>query len=234
MAYMQKSDDLLKFYNKKHMSFVSRRGYYQEKIDFFLEELNTIRNDRVNILDIGCNDGELTILYKRFGDVLGIDINKDAINECKKKGLNCLCISVEKLVKKYKNYFDVVIAGDIIEHVLDTDIFLQNIYMVLKKKGILLLTTPNLSSLGRRIMLLFGKNPFIEYSTLLPSEEMNVGHIRYYVVSNLKDQLIAQKFKHIKIYGDIINVAPLIHIPHRMAKFLPNFSRNLLVFAKKP
>lgn len=230
---MSQTDDFQEYYNKEHLATISRRGYYQEKIDFFLRQLGDSKKDNLQILDIGCNDGELTKLYESYGNVLGTDINKKAIEQCKKKGLNCLCISTDDLVRTHKNSFDIVIAGDIIEHIFDTDAFLQSIYKLLKKDGILLLTTPNLASIGRRIMLLIGKNPFIEFSTKLPSEEINVGHIRYYTISNIEYQLKENRFNDIQIFGDRINVLPGVYVPYTVAKFFPTLSRNFLICAKK-
>lgn len=229
---MAKSD-ISRFYNKKGIGDTSRKGYYEEKISFFCSVMEKYKKNNLQILDIACNDGELTKKYTKYGQVLGIDINKAAIAICKKNGLNCKVGDVSSLKKLYKNHFDIVIAGDIIEHIFDTDLFLQDIYAVLKKGGILLLTTPNVASLGRRIMLLLGYNPFIEYSTKLPYEEFNVGHIRYYTKENLKSQLNFFKFNEVTIYGDKINITSSISLPFNIAKMYPAISRNLMVIAKK-
>jgi len=45
------------------------------------------------------------------------------------------------------------------------NLFLEKIYKKLKKNGKLIITTPNSASLPRRILLLFGKNPLLEYSS---------------------------------------------------------------------
>lgn len=217
------------FYNKKDLVESSRRGYYQEKIDFFISELKSNKNKKIKILDVGCNDGELTQKYSKYGEVIGIDISKKAIRECKKKGINCLLSDLESLPKKYDNFFDIVMAGDIIEHIFDTDNFLKHAHRVLKKDGILLLTTPNLASFGRRLMLLIGVNPFIEYSVKFPNETINVGHIRYYTKADLELQFSNLGFKNITIYGDRINITQSLHLPFSIANRFPSFSRNLMV-----
>jgi 2-polyprenyl-3-methyl-5-hydroxy-6-metoxy-1,4-benzoquinol methylase len=220
------------FYNTKNIAKTSQKGYYQEKINFFITTLKKLPQKSA-FLDIACNDGKLTQQYARYGNVIGIDINERAIRECKKKGLQCFVAEINDIEKKYKESFDVVIAGDIIEHIFDTDKFLAGIYAVLKKGGILLLTTPNLASLGRRAMLLFGKNPFVEYSTKLPYEEFNVGHIRYYTKANLFEQLSAHSFQEIHIFGDKINITKSIAIPPFLSSQFPTISRNLMVSCKK-
>lgn len=228
---MPKSD-LNQFYNKKGIADTSRKGYYQEKIDFFLSFLSKQKR-HISILDVACNDGELTERYAEFGDVLGIDINKSAIEACKKRGLNSLVSTVEDLPDKYNDSFDVIIAGDIIEHIFNTDEFLEAIYKRLKKGGTLLLTTPNLASIGRRALMLIGKNPYIEYSTKLPYEEFNVGHIRYYTKNDLLNQLHRCGFQNVHIYGDRINITNSLFIPYTLAHSLPSLSRNLMVVCKK-
>lgn len=217
-------------YDLKEMVEDSRRGYYKEKVAFFLKVLKNTPSTK-KILDIGCNDGKLTKLYAAYGNSIGIDTNSEAIKQCKTRNLECLCCEIHELAASHAHAFDVIIAGDIIEHIFDTDAFLSTIYQLLKPSGSLLLTTPNLASLGRRIMLLGGINPFIEFSTQLPSISFNVGHVRYYTRKNLEEQLKFHGFKHIQVYGDKINITKNIHIPYLIAKHIPSLARNLMVHA---
>ena len=99
------------------------------------------------VLDIGCYDGTIAkTLNDKGNDVLAIDIADSAIKLAKKKGVNAMVFNFEedKLPKSMKD-FDVVIAGEIIEHIFDTDGFIQKVGSVLKKNGSLILTTPHLS-----------------------------------------------------------------------------------------
>ena len=226
-------NELETFYNTSHLTESSRKGYYDEKLQFITSYLKKFKKNQPYILDIACNDGEMTQKYGKYGEIMGIDINKKSVTLCKKRGIPCLCTDVKGLTKKYKSCFDIVIAGDIIEHVFDTDEFLRNIYTILKPGGVLLLTTANVASLARRGMLLLGLNPFLEYSTMLPNKEFNVGHIRYYTVGNMYEQMRYQKFKKVKIYGDKINILPSVSVPYAIAKYLPTLSRNIFCYAEK-
>jgi 2-polyprenyl-3-methyl-5-hydroxy-6-metoxy-1,4-benzoquinol methylase len=230
---MKYDPSLTTFYNQKHLSDISTHGYYKEKKEFYLENLKNLEGKDRKILDIACNDGALTKNYEKYGDVLGIDINKNAIAKCKKRGVKCLLSTVEDLPKKYDNYFDIIIAGDIIEHIFNTDDFLRNIHKKLKKGGILLLTTANVASIGRRIMFLFGKNPFLEYSTELPYKELNVGHIRYYTVGDMYLQMNHCGFVNTQVLGDRINLTEKLYIPRVVSKHLPTISRYMHVVAQK-
>lgn len=229
-----RQDPIKQYYNQTHLTENSRKGYYSEKVQFITGELAKLAKTKsLNILDIACNDGELTKHYGKYGQIMGIDINQQSVKKCQKRGVKCLQAEIGDLVKSHRQKFDVVIAGDIIEHVFDTDQFLIDISQVLKKNGVLLLTTANLASFGRRIMLLLGLNPFIEFSSRLPSKEFNVGHIRYYTVDNMKMQLEDLKFKNYQIYGDRINFTKDLAIPYAISKYLPTWSRNIFVYAEK-
>lgn len=59
--------------------------------------------------------------------------------------------------------FDVVFAGEVIEHIFDDKNFLRQIYAVLRPGGILVLTVPNLFFLFNRFTFPFGKMPRFAY-----------------------------------------------------------------------
>ena len=221
---------LFNFYNQKHLTEISKKGYYPEKINFITTRLKKLSlSKNLQIIDVACNDGTLTKIYSKYGDVCGVDINKRSVTTCRKKGIVCIHSDIDSLPVKYQNKFDVVVATDIIEHVFDTDKFLINLKKLLRPSGTLLLTTANVASIGRRTMMLFGKNPYLEYSTKYPNVEINVGHIRYYTVKDMEIQLSGLGFKDIHIYGDKINITSTISIPHVIAKWLPTISRYMFV-----
>lgn len=221
------------FYNSESISLISHRGYYPEKVTFIENILSALpRKTKNKILDIACNDGVLTTKYMKYGEVVGLDINEKAIKTCKRKGITALCQDVSELGPKYNNFFDVVIAGDIIEHIFDSDTFLENIYRVMKPNGRLILTTPNVASLPRRLMLLLGYNPFLEYSLRLPTKEYNVGHVRYYTKKDLIGQLVHFNFKIDLVYGDKINTG-IFSINGLLPRLLPSISRNFMVQCHK-
>ena len=63
-----------------------------------------------------------------------------------------------------------------------------NVKKVVKKNGYIIYSTPNIASLGRRLMLLFGKNPYIEVSNHKEINLFNapvVGHIRYFTLNTM-------------------------------------------------
>jgi len=62
--------------------------------------------------------------------------------------------------------FNCVLAGEIIEHIIDTDSFLDEINRILMDNEILIITTPNLANLENRIRLVIGRYPIFVYGLL--------------------------------------------------------------------
>ncbi len=217
------------FYDKIP-EYVELQGYNPDKIRFILDSVDT----GLRILDVGCNNGFIgSMLLRKKNDVYGIDIAEHKIRRAKKRGVKAIVIDVENESFPFRsNYFDIVLLTDVIEHVFDTDLLLQKIYKVLKPGGTLLITTPNVASLGRRLMLLFGINPFLEYSTrYIDYVPRPVGHIRYYTHSDLRRQLERNNYRSVITKGDRVNFILFSNI---FAAFLfPSLSVDILCRATK-
>ncbi|MFC1622625.1 methyltransferase domain-containing protein [Patescibacteria group bacterium] len=127
-------------------------------------------------------------------------------------------------------FFDIIISSEIIEHIYDTDFFLQEIFRILKPDGKLLITTPNVASFGRRIMLFLGLNPLIETSV----DQGNSGHIRYFTFKSLKRLLNKNGFKIIKKHSDVINFNNFGTLKtHSLPKYLFNFGQSIIYLTQK-
>ena len=114
--------------------------------------------NNLNILDVGCGGGLLCEPLSRLGgNVTGIDVSENAIITAKqhasKMGLkiNYICTSLEEL--NLKKDFDLIIASEVIEHVLDRKYFLKMIKKISSIKTSFIFTTINKSIPS----LLFGK-----------------------------------------------------------------------------
>ena len=79
---------------------------------------------------------------------------------------------------------DAVFAGEIIEHLVDTDSFIAEIARVLRPGGHAVITTPNLASFENRLRLLAGIYPI-----WVDHRVGGAGHVRAYTARVLKKQL---------------------------------------------
>lgn len=86
---------------------------------------------------------------------VGIDCLEEGVNFLRSKGFNVYNGNAETFDLGRK--FDVVVAGEIIEHLDNVGIFLDNVLRHLNFKGCLVLTTPNPWFWGRSWQALFGE-----------------------------------------------------------------------------
>lgn len=141
---------------------MSEFTWASEKIKLLISVLKSLPcRDRV--ADIGCRSGGQAAYYQAqagIKEMHGFEIGPLPLIEAKKKGLQVHeWISGVSPCPVSDNFFDAIIAGDLIEHLLDTDVFLEELVRVIKPEGYLLITTPNIAWWWNRIRLLIGKVP---------------------------------------------------------------------------
>ena len=102
----------------------------------------------LKILDIGCGGGLLCEPLSRLGAIMtGIDASKNNIEVAKLHSqemnldINYINCSPENL--KFKDKFDVILNMEVVEHVSNVNLFIQNCSELIKKKGIMFVATIN-------------------------------------------------------------------------------------------
>ena len=212
-----------------HPSLFNEKRWEQERINLILRLVGRGKA----VLDVGCGNGEIGRLLLGEGNRLwGIDIAKGALRRANRYFPARFC-DLETQAIPFRRKFDVVFAGEIIEHVFDTSGVIQKLAAVLKKNGALVITTPNLASLGRRLLLLIGKNPLTETDV---DSLSSAGHLRYFVKENLISLLEKNNFQVVYFGFDRVNFLASGRLKSRwLAKIFPSLGRTLIIKAiKKP
>jgi 2-polyprenyl-3-methyl-5-hydroxy-6-metoxy-1,4-benzoquinol methylase len=153
-----------------------------------------------SVLDIGCvsnhkkrhwNFGKLhKFLVKYSKKVVGLDINKEGVKQLSAEGYNIIYGNAENF--KLNEKFDVIVAGELIEHLNNQGLFLENCYNHLKENGYLLLTTPNVFGIRRIISAIFRCLTLSEF-------KVNPEHTLWHDKNTLIQICKRFKFKNIKI-----------------------------------
>jgi len=117
--------------------------------------LKSISRDK-RVLHVGCVDAPFfkkqletgNLLHAHLTDiaehVVGVDIDCAGVEAMTVMGFDVICDDVEiPSILPTLEPFDVVIAGEVIEHLNNPGQFLKNLRLVIKPDGILVVTTPN-------------------------------------------------------------------------------------------
>jgi 2-polyprenyl-3-methyl-5-hydroxy-6-metoxy-1,4-benzoquinol methylase len=107
---------------------------------------------RPRVLDLGCGEGHFAAaLAREDADVVGIDVAEEPLRRARSRHpeLDVRVAESEASLPLDDCSFDVVWAGETVEHVADTQQWLSEVRRVLRSGGVLLLTTPDHGLLSR-------------------------------------------------------------------------------------
>ena len=115
--------------------------------------------DGKRVLDVGCSSGYLARpLVERGCVVVGIEQDAAAAEQAREVCAEVLVGDVETLELPFEpSSFDVVLCGDLVEHLRDPEQFLARVRPFLRAEGALVLTTPNVANWANRLGLLVGR-----------------------------------------------------------------------------
>lgn len=221
------------------------KGFRLNKEQYIIQQLEC----NSNVLHVGCTNSPTTIerwkkgtlLHKNLCDhakaigsnVIGIDIDDKAINFLKSKMQDetILNIDAHQLSESHlkARQFDLIIAGDVIEHLSNPGLFCQSCNSVLSPGGRIVITTSNAFHIVRFI------------KALLFHEAVHNEHTAYYshkTISRLLNMcnLDCTNFGYYKcepLINYSLNRFVSNVIENFMCVFFPQFSEGIVVTAQK-
>ena len=158
---------------------------------------------KINILDIGCGGGLLCEPLHRLGaSVTGIDASKNNIEvaklHSKEMSLDIDYIHCSPENFKSEKKFSVVLAMEVVEHVSNVDLFIENCSKLLEKNGIMFVATIN-KNLKSYFYAIIGAEYILRYlpigthdwnKFLTPAELENIAINKKF----LSDEVVGMKF----------------------------------------
>jgi len=126
-----------------HWWFVGRRKLFSSIIQELALDLNS------SILDIGTSTGTNLRMLRELGfnNVVGVDLSEEAIRWCAEKKLGNVKKGNVYSIPSESDFFRLILATDIIEHVEDDVLALNEILRVMKPGGYGIITVPAFLSL---------------------------------------------------------------------------------------
>jgi SAM-dependent methyltransferase len=223
----------------QNRAYVSVQNRLRKSLDLI------VKQHPKKVLDIGCGDGffsqrieEATGAY-----VSGLDISLEAIDIAREKGIDARQCDLNEGICFDAESFDLVFCGEVIEHVFDPDLLLDEIWRILIPGGYLILSTPNLAAWYNRILLLLGIQPiFTDTSTrktlgrhlaLLGQGSQPIGHLRVYTLAALMDILLESHFTICRVRAFPFLPFLILRQLDAFIGLVPSLGSDFLVLARK-
>ena len=127
------------------------------------------------VLDLGCRDGALTQTYLAGNEVVGVDADRDALAAASRRGIETHWADLDQPLEFADEGFDVVVAGELLEHLRDPHALVREIRRVLRPGGTFVASVPNAYRLKGRLRFLFGRPPESDPTHL---QMFSAGHVR--------------------------------------------------------
>lgn len=190
------------------------------------------------VLHVGCCDTPLMIKEIKANNLLhfkllnvakeldGIDISKDDIELLENiyKVPNLVCGDCEKITDYFPNdKFEVVVAGELLEHLNNPGLFLTSLKELLTPESLLIISVPNGVAFRRGV------------NSLLRRETVHSGHNFYFSKKTIVNFLARKGYEVLEIHGfRVINKRTLAaYISDSFASFFSEFACEGIALAAK-
>ena len=169
------------------------------------------------ILDVGCVGGDwrmgratpLSSLHqeirKKNKDVIGLDLNLQGLKIIKRNRAESNLMCADAYCLPFRDeIFDTLVIGELIEHVSNAGLFLDEAYRVLKEKGILIGDVPNAWDLkGILGLLIFRREPTTRWTThvhMFDKYSLNLLLLQH----GFEAEISYSPIEHVTVFGKIV------------------------------
>jgi len=113
-----------------------------------------------SVIELGSGAGEFARLIEpRVKKITCVDLSAVYVKKLKQAGFEAVRTDFNQNLPFSSRIFSLAISLEVIEHVIEAELFLKEAARILRPKGYLLLSTPNIAWWGYRLMALIGRPP---------------------------------------------------------------------------
>jgi predicted SAM-dependent methyltransferase len=219
--------------------------FYEERYIAQLSKYPVIPSGGIG-LEVGLMEGILALTLQKLYNpkqLFAIEhpvtaklYTKKYLERIKHAGITLKTVDLRSFTYPWKdNTFDYIVVSEVFEHLVPAEIpnIVKELVRTLRKGGQLIITTPNIASLLKRINLVRGKNP-IEFDLSL-HEKATYGHIREYTMSEVSQILERANLTVTQREYLMIDAKRNIftQIEAAAAQLIPQLANDLLLVGKK-
>jgi len=139
-------------FQSKRIIRVLRTLYYRP----YIRQLKKERTEIKDLLEVGCGAGYFLSAARRYLNKVklhGLDIESSLVEYTKKYVDSAsFYVGSANQLPLLDCSLDCVVSFQVVEHIQDPSVFFSEANRVLRKGGIIMITTPNINGIGARIM----------------------------------------------------------------------------------
>ncbi|KRP28215.1 MAG: hypothetical protein ABS28_00660 [Cryomorphaceae bacterium BACL22 MAG-120619-bin32] len=184
-------------YEEKSKNYYSNIRY--DLIEFF------DKKKYFKVLEIGAAYGENLFYLKENGlanEAIGIELFQDEKNKNNYKKIDKFIFgNINEIdLLEYKNYFNLILLPDVLEHIYDPKKTLSIVHQLLSDDGEIVVSMPNIRHYSAFVRVFlkgnfsYDENGIFDYT-----------HVRFYCKKNIQELLESSNFQIIKVEGSIRN-----------------------------
>lgn len=204
---------ILKFFAHLLIPFDLGQGALRHKTRAKIMAFNAVPDAQHNAraLDLGCGDGYWSEKLKARGYVVtAIDQFREYPNvDSDYEYSEMIPINANKPLPFADNYFDLIWCSEVIEHLVNLHITIDEIQRILKPGGQVIITTPN---------SFFWLHYFFKFFGLTNADWQNEGHVNFFHINDIK-----KIFPQAVIYGYFPYSIIKFRIKHFIGLLSPSF-----------
>ncbi|MDR0555724.1 MAG: glycoside hydrolase family 99-like domain-containing protein [Holosporaceae bacterium] len=174
------------------MNDVDKRNSYQGTVRedndprrYFIDWIDN--SDNPKILDVGCACGDFAVSLKNEKpcEIWGMEYNEKSIEVAKATGgfVDVFLVDLNKLdvedFSDFCGFFDYIVFGDVLEHMLEPQFVVEQFKAFLKKNGFFLISLPNVAHASIKANLLLNNFDYTELGLL------DRTHVRFFTYKTI-------------------------------------------------
>jgi 2-polyprenyl-3-methyl-5-hydroxy-6-metoxy-1,4-benzoquinol methylase len=160
------------------------------------------KDSTIKVLEIGAGAGDTLVFIKQNNlarEVVGVDIFPMPNSNQKNPAIdNFILCNIESDNLPYQEeYFDVVLCGDVVEHLVDPWQTIDKLSSYIKKGGRIIISTPNFRSL-KNFYVIYIKGDF-KYDPV--GGPLDKTHLRFFCKKNIRELVETRYFDYESIWS---------------------------------
>lgn len=154
------------------------------------------------VLEVGCSTGYVTEHLVAAGNtVVGVELDPEAATLAERfaERVHVADLDLVRVSSIEHDRFDVIVLGDVLEHLRDPDTTLRDLMTLLAPDGRMVISIPNVAHVDMRLLLLEGRWTYQDTGLL------DRTHLRFFTRESLREFLAANGLTATRVERVIIN-----------------------------